>query len=63
MPSLRRGGLARTVCSALCLSLLDDGVHEIGLIVKADNTAAVRLYEGMGFTVGPSTQVCDLYAL
>ena len=36
--------------AATCQQLLADGVLTIGLNVERANTAAIRLYEGLGFT-------------
>ena len=48
-PRLRRRGLSRIVCAHLCQALLQDGVDQIGLTVKADNTSAIALYTALGF--------------
>jgi ribosomal protein S18 acetylase RimI-like enzyme len=46
----RRGlGLARRATARLCRSLLDAGIQTIGLNVHADNGAAIRVYERLGF--------------
>ncbi len=47
-PACRGRGLGRAVTSALCRALLTDA-DVIGLNVNADNTAAIRLYERLGF--------------
>jgi ribosomal protein S18 acetylase RimI-like enzyme len=47
-PAHRRRGLGRVVTAAVCQSLLAS-VDVIGLNVLADNTAARRCYEGLGF--------------
>lgn len=44
----RGRGLARRVTAAVCRSLLNQ-VDHIGLNVKADNVAAIRCYERLGF--------------
>ncbi|MEU1753478.1 GNAT family N-acetyltransferase [Micromonospora matsumotoense] len=48
-PRARRRGLAGAAVAALC-ALLRDSVDHVTLNVRADNTAAVRLYERLGFT-------------
>ena len=49
LPSLRGRGLARGACAALCRMLLEDGIGTIALNVRADNVAALRAYERIGF--------------
>jgi ribosomal protein S18 acetylase RimI-like enzyme len=49
--ALRGRGLARTTTAKLCTALLDDGITAIGLNVLADNAAAIRCYERLGFVV------------
>jgi predicted GNAT family acetyltransferase len=49
LPELRGRGLARSVCAALCQLLLADGIKTIALNVRADNLAAIRSYEKLGF--------------
>jgi RimJ/RimL family protein N-acetyltransferase len=49
LPSLRGGGLAKAACARLCGILLEDGVDVISLNVRADNAAAIRAYETLGF--------------
>ncbi len=49
-PDYRGRGLARVVTACLCQKLLE-AVDHIGLNVKADNTAAIRLYQTLGFQV------------
>lgn len=49
-PRVRGQGLAAAVVAGLCERLLD-GVDHIALNVRADNVAAVRLYERLGFSV------------
>ncbi|BDX34576.1 N-acetyltransferase [Mycobacterium antarcticum] len=46
----RRRGLARLVCEALLAWGIDRGATRAYVQVLADNTAAIRLYESMGFT-------------
>jgi ribosomal protein S18 acetylase RimI-like enzyme len=48
-PRVRGRGLARRVCARLCHDLLQNGIEQIGLNVKADNASAIRLYRGLGF--------------
>lgn len=47
-PSRRNRGLAKRVTARLCRMLIPEVAH-IGLNVKADNTAAVSSYAGLGF--------------
>jgi ribosomal protein S18 acetylase RimI-like enzyme len=49
-PSYRKKGYGRRVTARLCQSLLDEDI-QVGLNVKADNTAAISCYEKLGFTV------------
>ena len=49
LPSLRGEGLATAACASLCRVLLDDGIDVISLNVRADNRAAIRAYEKLGF--------------
>jgi len=49
LPDARGEGLATAACAALCHILLDDGIDVISLNVRADNTAALRSYEKLGF--------------
>jgi ribosomal protein S18 acetylase RimI-like enzyme len=48
-PQLRGRGLARRATARLCTALLADGIDTIGLNVLADNAAAIRCYERLGF--------------
>lgn len=48
-PQLRGRGLAGRATAALCRSLLDSGISTIGLNVQANNTAAIRCYQRLGF--------------
>ena len=50
-PPLRGRGLARMVTARLCSTLVDEGVGAIGLNVLADNAAAIRCYERLGFAI------------
>ena len=47
-PDFRRRGLSTKVCAALCRMLLREITH-IGLNVRADNEAAVSIYQRLGF--------------
>jgi RimJ/RimL family protein N-acetyltransferase len=49
LPSRRGEGLATAACARLCLMLLEDGIDVISLNVRADNGAAIRAYEKLGF--------------
>jgi predicted GNAT family acetyltransferase len=49
LPEARGAGLATAACARLCRLLLDDGVDTISLNVRADNAAAIRAYEKLGF--------------
>jgi GNAT superfamily N-acetyltransferase len=48
LPEYRGRGYATRVTARLCQSLLDEGI-DIGLNVKADNTAAISCYRQIGF--------------
>ncbi|MEV0428142.1 GNAT family N-acetyltransferase [Micromonospora sp. NPDC050495] len=58
-PRLRGRGLAAGVVAALCARLADT-VDHVTLNVRADNTAAVRLYERLGFTRVAEFTECGL---
>jgi ribosomal protein S18 acetylase RimI-like enzyme len=49
LPEARGNGLATAACARLCRILLDDGIDTISLNVRADNEAAIRAYEKLGF--------------
>jgi ribosomal protein S18 acetylase RimI-like enzyme len=49
MPAARGEGLATAACARLCRALLGDGIDVISLNVRADNAAAIRAYEKLGF--------------
>ena len=49
LPSARGEGLATAACASLCRMLLADGIDVISLNVRADNAAAIRAYEKLGF--------------
>ena len=48
-PEARGAGLATAACARLCRLLLEDGIDVISLNVRADNRAAIRAYEKLGF--------------
>jgi RimJ/RimL family protein N-acetyltransferase len=48
-PAARGEGLATAACARLCRVLLDDGIDVLSLNVRADNAAAIRAYEKLGF--------------
>lgn len=50
-PERRRGGLGRSVLSALLGAAAERGAHHAYLVVVAANASARGLYAGMGFTV------------
>ena len=49
VPSARGLGLATAACARLCRIVLADGIDVISLNVRADNVAAMRAYEKLGF--------------
>ena len=49
LPSARGTGLATAACARLSRMLLEDGIETISLNVRADNAAAIRVYETLGF--------------
>jgi RimJ/RimL family protein N-acetyltransferase len=49
VPAARGEGLATAACARLCRVLLRDGIDVISLNVRADNGAAIRAYEKLGF--------------
>ena len=49
-PDFRNQGYARLVTSCLCQDLVTE-VDYIGLNVKADNAAAMRIYRSLGFQI------------
>jgi ribosomal protein S18 acetylase RimI-like enzyme len=49
LPVARGTGLATTACARLCRVLLEDGIDVVSLNVRADNVAAIRTYEKLGF--------------
>lgn len=49
-PALKRTGMARQLLGGLMSRLGERGIGRITLDVAEDNTAARRLYEGLGFT-------------
>jgi GNAT superfamily N-acetyltransferase len=58
-PEYRGQGIAGAVCAFLCRELLHT-VDHIGLNVKADNAAALRSYERLGFTSIAVYEECTL---
>ncbi|MBZ0295178.1 MAG: GNAT family N-acetyltransferase [Anaerolineae bacterium] len=48
-PARRRRGLATRVCAHLCQMLMSNHIAYIGLNVEANNDAAIRIYERLGF--------------
>ena len=59
----RRRGLASELCSALLSWGADQGATRAYVQVLADNTAATRLYESMGFTVHHRSRYVDARSL
>lgn len=49
-PAAQGRGLGRVLTAAGLTHLADAGVEEVLLYVESDNTAGLRLYEGLGFT-------------
>jgi RimJ/RimL family protein N-acetyltransferase len=49
IPHARGEGLGTAACARLCRLLLDEGIGVISLNVRADNAAALRSYEKLGF--------------
>ncbi len=49
-PAARGEGFATAACARLCRVLREDGIDVISLNVRADNAAAIRAYEKLGFT-------------
>ncbi|ERK67898.1 ribosomal-protein-alanine acetyltransferase domain protein, partial [Leifsonia aquatica ATCC 14665] len=49
LPSARRRGLARALTTALAREAAAHGVDRLWLQVVADNSAAIALYESLGF--------------
>ena len=60
-PRARGRGLAGAAVAALCARLADS-VDHVTLNVRADNTAAVRLYQRLGFTPVADFVECGLRA-
>lgn len=50
-PSARRRGLGRAIVDALIREAQERRLEQIALEVRVSNTAAITLYEHMGFTV------------
>jgi RimJ/RimL family protein N-acetyltransferase len=59
----RRRGLARELCGALLAWGGDQGATRAYVQVLADNAAATRLYESMGFTVHHRSRYVDARSL
>jgi N-acetylglutamate synthase len=59
----RRRGLARELCEALLAWGGQRGATRVYVQVLADNTAATRLYESMGFTVHHRSRYVDARSL
>jgi ribosomal protein S18 acetylase RimI-like enzyme len=59
----RRRGLARDLCSALLAWGAERGATRAYVQVLADNTAATRLYESMGFCVHHRSRYVDARSL
>jgi ribosomal protein S18 acetylase RimI-like enzyme len=59
-PRRRGRGLARRATARLCRSLVTAGVQTIGLNVQAENEAAIRVYERLGFRVAAEYEEVDL---
>lgn len=58
-PDFRGSGFAKSVIAGLCQSLLEN-VEHIGLNVKADNAAAISLYEKLGFEIAGAYYECNV---
>jgi N-acetylglutamate synthase len=61
--SARRRGLARELCGALLAWGAEQGATRAYVQVLADNTAATRLYESMGFSVHHRSRYVDARSL
>jgi ribosomal-protein-alanine N-acetyltransferase len=48
-PDMRRRGLARSLMAAVCLRAADYGARVIWLEAAVDNSAALALYQSLGF--------------
>jgi ribosomal protein S18 acetylase RimI-like enzyme len=59
----RRAGLARRLCGALLAWGGEHGAQRAYVQVLADNTAAITLYESMGFTVHHRSRYVDARSL
>ncbi|OBF31561.1 GCN5 family acetyltransferase [Mycobacterium sp. ACS1612] len=63
VPEERRRGLARKVCAGLLAWGGERGAKRAYVQVLTDNTAAIRLYESMGFTVHHRSRYLDARSL
>jgi ribosomal protein S18 acetylase RimI-like enzyme len=61
-PDFRRHGFAREVTAAVCRDLLSEGIRTLGLVVEANNAAAIALYESVGFVKDHTFHACTLTA-
>jgi ribosomal-protein-alanine N-acetyltransferase len=48
-PDMRRRGLARSLIAAVCTRAVDHGARVLWLEVAVDNSAALALYQSLGF--------------
>ena len=60
LPEMRGRGMATKVCARL-LSALQTNVDVIALNVKADNVAAIQVYQRLGFDAVAEYDECELY--
>ena len=47
----RGKGIAKNITSCLCNILLENNISEIGLSVHTHNSNAIKMYEGIGFSI------------
>jgi ribosomal-protein-alanine N-acetyltransferase len=50
-PGYRRQGVAGQLLASVCMHAVDRGVETCFLEVRSSNVAALRLYQGLGFSV------------